>query len=234
MNARPRIGVTSSYGGGRYMWWFHWLSLTLMGASPVRLVAPFDSDGIDEFDGFIIGGGDDIGAELYRGDLTLDVRIDPARDKMELELLEHIRAHDMPVLGVCRGAQMLNVFWGGSLYQDVHAANIDLPNLWTPLPRKRVRVMTGTRLADVVGSKCLIVNSLHHQAIDRVGDGLIISAQDEFGIIQAIEDPLHQFHIGVQWHPEFLIYRGSQRRLFRAFVIATKAYAKAREDGSFK
>jgi len=112
---QPRIGVTSSLGGGRYMWWFYWLSMNLMGARPERLVAPVEREIFSRYDGFIIGGGDDIGAELYRGEAALDVRIDPERDAMELAVLGHAARHDLPVLGVCRGAQMINVFLEGTL-----------------------------------------------------------------------------------------------------------------------
>lgn len=218
---RPRIGVTSSLGGGRYMWWFYWLSMNLMGARPERLVAPVAIDTFARFDGFIIGGGDDIGAELYRGEAALDVRIDPERDAMELAILAHAATRDLPVLGVCRGAQMINVFLKGTLHQDLSDYNV--PDLWTPLPAKRVSFVEGTRLSEIFGRETLRVNSLHRQAVDELGDGLRVAARDEFRVIQAIEDPNARFRMGVQWHPEFLIYRGAHRKLFRAFIAAVQA-----------
>jgi len=230
MTRRPRIGVTSSLGGGRYMWWFYWLSLKWMGANPVRLVAPVDDIEDREFDGLIIGGGDDISAELYNGEPTLDVRIDPRRDELELKLLERAAPLNMPVLGVCRGAQMLNVFYGGTLHQDVRRVYIGMPKMWSPLPRKSVRLDEGTQLAEVLGLPPLRVNSLHNQAIDRTGYGLRIAGRDEYEVVQAIEDPAAAFRVGVQWHPEFLIYKARHRRLFRAFVAAVKTYA-AQRDG---
>ncbi len=218
---RPRIGVTSSLGGGRYMWWFYWLSMNLMGARPERLVAPVEIDTFERFDGFIIGGGDDIGAELYRGEAALDVRIDPARDAMELAILGYAATRDLPVLGVCRGAQMINVFLNGTLHQDL--SDYDVPELWTPLPAKRVSFVEGTRLSEIFGRETLRVNSLHRQAVAELGEGLRVAARDEFRVIQAIEDPNSRFRMGVQWHPEFLIYRGAHRKLFRAFIAASEA-----------
>ncbi|MGM0584412.1 MAG: gamma-glutamyl-gamma-aminobutyrate hydrolase family protein [Pseudomonadota bacterium] len=225
MSGRPRIGVTTSAGGGRYMWWFYWLSMHLLGAAPVRLLAPLDKARLSEFDGFIIGGGDDIGAELYGAEAPLEVKFDPARDAMELSILDHALPRDMPVLGVCRGAQMLNVHLGGTLHQDVRAAYDGVPRMWTPLPRKLVRLRPGTRLHEIMGEEELDVNSLHNQAIDRLGEGLTVSGRDEYGVVQAVEDPARPFRVGVQWHPEFLIYRASQRRLFRAFIEAVEREA---------
>ncbi len=221
---RPRIGVTSSLGGGRYMWWFYWLSMNLMGARPERLVAPVEVNIFETFDGFLIGGGDDIGAELYRGEAALDVRIDPERDAMELAILAHAQKRDLPVLGVCRGAQMINVFLKGTLHQDL--SDYEVPDLWTPLPAKRVSFVEGTRLYEIFGRETLRVNSLHRQAVDDLGAGLRVAARDEFRVIQAIEDSRARFRMGVQWHPEFLIYRGAHRNLFRAFIAAARERAE--------
>ena len=223
MTARkPVIGVTTSGGGGRYMWWFYWLSVRLLGARPVRLIAPVDPNDIGRFDGFIIGGGDDIAPDLYDGEPAIDVRIDPERDRLELAILEHAVPRDIPVLGVCRGAQMINVFNGGTLHQDVRKAFDNIPKMWTPLPVKSVTFVPGTRLKSIFDLEHLRVNSLHRQAVDRLGHGLRVSAHDEFGVVQAIEHESAEFLAGVQWHPEFLIYRGSHRQLFRAFINAVE------------
>lgn len=205
------------------MWWFYWLSMRWLGAKPVRLIAPVPEVSLRGFDGFIIGGGDDIGAELYEGEPAIDVRIDPQRDALEQAVLRHAYARDLPVLGVCRGAQMINVFRGGSLHQDVRAAFESMPSMWTPLPAKTVSFVPGTRLHQIFELETLRVNSLHRQAIDRLGKGLRVAARDEFGVIQAIEDPESRFRVGVQWHPEFLVFRRSHRQLFRAFLEAVTA-----------
>ena len=216
----PRIGVTTSRGGGRYMWWFYRLTLRLLGERPLRMVPTDDVSVVDSLQGLIVGGGDDIGAEIYQGMPIPDVRIDPQRDRLELHALEHAARHDIPVLGICRGAQMLNVFYGGSLHQDIYTAYEGLRRRWTPLPVKNVTVAPGSSLARVLGRERVKVNSLHTQSVDRLGRGLTATAHDEHGVIQAIDDPTERFRLGVQWHPEFMIYRVAQRRLFRAFVTA--------------
>lgn len=229
VSRRKRIGVTTSAGGGRYMWWFYWLSMQWLGASPVRLIAPVSALRLAEFDGFIIGGGDDISADLYQGEPALDVRIDPERDALEQSVLRHACSRDLPVLGVCRGAQMMNVFHGGTLHQDVRAVYEGMPTMWTPLPTKTVTFVPGTRLQRIFELETLRVNSLHRQAVNRLGTGLRISARDEFGVVQAIEDPNSRFQVGVQWHPEFLVYRRSHRRLFRAFLKAVSTSVRKEE-----
>jgi putative glutamine amidotransferase len=214
------------------MWWFHWLAMRLFRVQPVRLVAPHSDLDPHAFDGLIIGGGDDIAAEIYKGEPTLDVRIDPERDAMELALLRHGMERGTPVLGVCRGAQMLNAYYGGSLHQDMRAVFPEHPDLWSPLPRKRVRLEDGSRIAELMKVREVSVNSLHRQAIDRVGSGLRITGRDEYGTVQSIEDPEAIFRVGVQWHPEFLIHHRTQRRLFRGFVEAVRRFAATRPEKS--
>lgn len=209
------------------MWWFYQLALSLHGVRPMRLIAPARQVDTARLDGLVIGGGDDIGAELYRGEPTLDVRIDPERDAMELRLLERVETSGVPVLGVCRGAQMLNVFHGGTLHHDIRAA-YNMPRMWTPLPRKRVHFVPGTRAAALFGVERLTVNSLHRQAVDRLGAHLRIAGTDEFGVVQCIEHEHADFRIGVQWHPEFMIYHAAHRRLFGAFTAAVRRHARAR------
>jgi putative glutamine amidotransferase len=223
----PRIGVTSSLGGGRYMWWFYWLSMRMFGEHPIRLVAPSGDAALQGLDGLIIGGGDDISVELYDGELTLDVQHDPARDLLELKALDYAARRDLPVLGVCRGAQMLNVFYGGTLHQDVYKAYEGLPRRWTPLPARHVSIEPDSLLHRVLAVDRLHVNCLHTQSVDRLGTGLKVTARDKHEVVQAIEDASAYFRVGVQWHPEFMIYRASQRRLFRAFVRAVDARSGA-------
>ncbi|MCP1337135.1 gamma-glutamyl-gamma-aminobutyrate hydrolase family protein [Futiania mangrovi] len=222
LTRRPVVGVTSSRGRGRYMWWFYWLALRLAGVRAVRLVAPVADLDPGRFDGLVIGGGDDIGFELQGTEPVLDVRIDPERDAMELALLRHMTDRNMPVLGICRGAQMLNLYAGGSLHQDIFERFADMPRMWTPLPRKTVTLNDGTRVLAAMRQRRVRVNSLHRQAIDRLGEGLSVTGRDQFGVIQAIEDSQAPFRVGVQWHPEFLIYKRPHRRLFRAFVAAVR------------
>lgn len=208
------------------MWWFYWLALRLYGARPTRLVAPASQHRLEDFDGFIIGGGDHISPDLYRGDTLVDARLDPERDAMELKVLEYAGPRDIPVLGVCRGAQMINVHRGGTLFQNMREEFDNVPEMWTPLPVKTVTFKPGSRLRRLHKKDSLRVNSLHHQAVDQVGQSLEIVARDQFGVPQALENKAATFMIGVQWHPEFLLHLAPHRRLFKAFLKAVRQKAE--------
>ncbi|NIL96297.1 MAG: gamma-glutamyl-gamma-aminobutyrate hydrolase family protein, partial [Planctomycetales bacterium] len=169
------------------MFWFAALGLRLFGARPRRITPPMEASELKGLDGLLIGGGDDIGAEIYGGMPVPDVRIDPLRDKLELSALEIALPKGIPVLGICRGAQMLNVALGGTLNQDIYEVYKQAPRMRTVLPRKRVDLEKGTRLHELIGLDCITVNSLHHQSVDKLGRGLQVSGSDEHGIIQAIE-----------------------------------------------
>ena len=226
MTKRPRIGVTVSNRGAAMSWLANWLAVTRAGGRAVRMSVNGKTD-IDGLDGLIIGGGDDIGAGLYGGELSLDLRIDEARDAMEQGALDQALHADLPVMGVCRGSQMINIHLGGTLHQDIYTVYQDLPRMRTVLARKNVSIKEGTRLRRLMGGEQAKVNSLHHQAVDRLGDGLIVAARDGGGVIQATEHPGEDFLIGVQWHPEFLIFHHRHQNLFRGMVAAAEGKAGA-------
>ena len=216
---RPLIGVTTSRRGGWRSFLMHRLALWRTGARAVRLVA---GDSIpDRLDGLVIGGGDDIGAEIYGGQVTPDIRIDPERDKLELKLLDTALPAGIPILGICRGSQMINVALGGTLHTDIHAVYVEAPRMRTVLPRKTVHIEDDSRLLRITGCNPCRVNALHHQSVDRVGNGLRVVARDEAGIVQAIEGTGPNFILGVQWHPELLVFSAPQQRLFAALSTAT-------------
>ncbi|MDX1541078.1 MAG: gamma-glutamyl-gamma-aminobutyrate hydrolase family protein, partial [Geminicoccaceae bacterium] len=219
--SRPRIAVTTSRGWGRWLWWWCWLAITRAGGRAVRL-KPGRAFELERLDGLLVGGGDDISPTLYRGELDPAVKIDPERDRLELEALEHARARSLPVLGICRGAQMINVFLGGSLHEDIYEIYEAAPKLRTVLPKKRVHVSEGSQLDSILECRACRVNALHHQSVDRVGKGLEVVARDEHGMVQAVERLNGPFMIGVQWHPEFLVFDRGQQRLFRRLVDAAR------------
>ncbi|MGF1473937.1 MAG: gamma-glutamyl-gamma-aminobutyrate hydrolase family protein [Geminicoccaceae bacterium] len=220
--SKPVIGVTGAKRRAVQLWWFAALSLRLQGARPVKIVPPLRPERLERLDGLLIGGGDDIGADLYGGMPVPDVRIDPERDELEHAALEHFWPTGIPIMGICRGSQMMNVFMGGTLHQDIYKVYTDAKRMRTPLPRKCVELGEDSELREIIGQPTITVNSLHHQSVDRPGEGMRIAAKDEQGIVQAVEMPGPRFRIGVQWHPEFLFYRRGHRRLFRAFGEAAR------------
>jgi putative glutamine amidotransferase len=199
------------------MWWFLRLAVARAGGRAVRLAVGHEP-ALDRLDGVIVGGGDDISATIYGGEIDPAVRIDPDRDALELQVLRHASVRALPVLGICRGAQMVNVFLGGSLHTDIYAVYEQAPRQRTVLPRKTVHVTPDSKLGSILECLNCRVNALHHQSIDQLGRELRVVARDDHDMIQAIENPGDRFVIGVQWHPEFLIFDRGQRRLFRRLV----------------
>ena len=185
MSKKPLIGVTGSRRKGRIMTFLNRLAVWRAGGRSVRITwdKPYP---IDWLDGLVIGGGDDISATLYGGEVSVDVRVDPRRDEIEMEALKVADERDMPVLGICRGSQIMNVFYGGSLHTEIRDIYKDAPQIRTVLPKKCVDIMPDTRLEKLLRVDHCYVNSLHHQAVDTLGDGFDVAAKDEHGMIQAL------------------------------------------------
>ena len=219
---RPLIGVTVSRRSGWRVFPLMALAVWLAGGRAIRWQAGLRKVDLDAVDGVVIGGGDDIAPTLYGGELRVGVRLDTARDELEQGVLRSAFERRLPILGICRGSQMLNVVLGGTLHQDAYEV-YDSRHYRTVLPRKRVQIGTDTLLARSARAECLYVNALHSQAVDRLGEGLQVAARDEGGMIQAVERMSDPFALGVQWHPEHLIYRRAHRRLFRSLVAAARA-----------
>ena len=148
---------------------------------------------------------------------------DPARDELEQRLLAGAVSRRLPVLGICRGAQLINVWFGGTLHQDIREFYVETPQLRTVLPRKVVHLTRTSHLARLMGATECVVNALHDQAIEDLGEGLAIVGREGNGIVQAIEHPGHPFLIGVQWHPEYIPHHRRQRALFDGLVRCAAA-----------
>ena len=156
-----------------------------------------------ELGGLVLTGGTDIGE-------------DAERDDLERRLIDDALQRNLPILGICRGQQILNVHLGGTLH-------LDIPNhrpVSGEVIRHNIAIAPFSRLAAVVGGAACSVNSRHHQAVDRVASSLVVTAHALDGIVEAIEDPVRDFVIAVQWHPEDLVDEPPHRALFEAFAKA--------------
>ena len=230
MTDKPRIGVTLSARGSFWTWLMHRLSIVRAGGVPVRITAD-DRRPARELDAVVVGGGDDISFHLDDGELSPTIRYDPERDQLERDILEDAFETSLPVLGICRGAQMLNLVRGGTLYFDLSEISDKAPRGRMLLPRKTVRLSPASRLAGIMRCNPCRVNALHHQAVREPGDGLEIAATDDLDIVQAIEAPGDRFTLGVQWHPELLPFSRPQVRIFKALVSAAMQTRKVVRNG---
>lgn len=187
---------------------------------------------LDGLDGLILTGGLDVDPSLYgaeRHPLTDAAR--PERDAWELALFRGAEERRMPVLAICRGLQLVNVARGGTLHQHLPEA------LGTERYRvgggvfatNEVAVQDGSRLAEFVGGGPIEVHSYHHQGVDRLGDGLVVTARTDDGLVQAVESDGDGYLVGVQWHPE---ENREDRRLFAGLVAEASVYAGRRREGA--
>jgi putative glutamine amidotransferase len=194
------------------------------GIEPV-LIQPGDEVPAD-VSGLVLMGGTDVNPARYGEARQAETESpDDARDELECALIQDFLRRDLPVLAICRGIQILNVQHGGTLVQHMDATahhRVKTPD--NPgLPAHKVEVVPGTRLTAITGGPLTLdVNSRHHQAIAKPGDGLRVSARDpEDGTIEAVERPDKRFVVGVQWHPENQsITDERQAKLFQAFAAA--------------
>jgi len=173
-------------------------------------------------DALIIGGGNDIGPEHYGGDVQNKVRIDTDRDALEIKWIRRAFEQSLPLMGICRGAQLINVVLGGSLHQDIRKMRRHTRNRPGLLATKHVELAERSLVASVCGRRRIRVNSLHHQAVDRPGLSVELVGHDRDGIVQAIEGREGKVFVGVQWHPEYLVYLPSHLALFRWLVSSAR------------
>jgi putative glutamine amidotransferase len=185
----------------------------------------------ERLDGLILSGGGDILPTFFgdedRGLLWL---VDEQRDRTELALARWTLSEGLPLLAICRGVQILNVAAGGTLIQDIPTQVPDALSHSTIAGRPlstishTVEIAAGSKLATLVGAGELGVNSAHHQAVQTVGSGLVVTARAPDGIIEGLEAPDHPFCVGVQWHPEVMVESYPvMRRLFEGLVEAARA-----------
>jgi putative glutamine amidotransferase len=184
----------------------------------------------DRLDGLLLPGGLDLDPATYGEPRRPDCgRVDPDRDRVELQFARWAVAEGKPVFGLCRGLQIVNVALGGTLYQDI-AAQFSGAIKHDCFPTAgyardhlahEVTVSAGSRLGTLIGAAPLQVNSMHHQAVKELAPGLLPTAVAPDGVVEAVESPDQPFLLGVQWHPESLVERDLRmRRLMAGFVEA--------------
>ena len=192
----------------------------------VGLEAVRNPDSLHSLDGLLLTGGSDINPKRYGESSNGSDEVDDARDEREDCLLREALAADLPVFAICRGLQMFNVVAGGTLVQHLASTNVHRQKPKNAEPGKhpaahRVWVAPETRLARIIGAGGHDVNSRHHQAVESMGPGLLVSAISEDGVIEALEKPDASFALAVQWHPEDRIFvSAADRKLFEAFAAA--------------
>jgi putative glutamine amidotransferase len=184
-------------------------------------------------DGVVLSGGLDVDPCHYGEEPRPGLgTVDQVRDAFELELCRAAREQGIPTLAICRGIQIMNVAFGGTLLQDI-PAQVERPVRHAQQALRRdalshsVDVVPGTRLHAVAGAERVRVNSFHHQAVDRPAPGLTVSARAPDGCVEGLEDPGHPFLLGVQWHPERRPADPLTRGLFERFVESARQAARA-------
>ncbi|AGF55211.1 putative glutamine amidotransferase [Clostridium saccharoperbutylacetonicum] len=200
-------------------------------AGGIPVLIPF-SDNLEnikvytnKIQGIIFTGGEDISPLFYNEEPIKEVQcIIEKRDIFELELFKEVYKKQIPILGVCRGLQLINVALGGSLYQDI---NVQIHNSNGHLPKyalrsnlyHSVKIEKGSELFVIFKTEDLKVNSFHHQSIKKLGKDLRVTAHSSDGVIEGIESLKEKFLVGVQWHPENLVERHSEfLKLFQALI----------------
>lgn len=201
------------------------------GGLPLIISAGMDdpalADLLPKLDGVLLSGGGDIDPARFDGTPHPRVYgISPERDAMEFSLVKRAVAEDKPLLAICRGSQVLNVAFGGTLYTHIadQKANAIKHDWFPDYPRDRlahpVTIKCGSKLDQIFDADEIEVNSLHHQGIARVGRGLMATAFAHDGLVEAVEVEGAAFALGVQWHPECLPDDPGMQRLLEAFVMA--------------
>ncbi len=230
----PRFGMNRAYFD----------AIRRAGGVPVSLV-PGDADEMSLYvgdeaplalDGICLAAGGDLHPSYFGREMHPKCdEPEPERDAMEMTLLRLLRDSSVPIFAICRGIQVLNAAWGGTIIQDIAAERPDAlrHDYMKGTPRDfiahDVRVAPGTLLHEILGTTELGVNSIHHQAVDAAGEGLIVSAVSPDGIIEGLEPAdRSRFLIAVQFHPEDLPKNERMQHLFTAFVDASAAYHRKR------
>lgn len=243
---RPLIGITTASvtgdNGLTYNRAYNPIAKAVARAGGLPVLIPTDigedtlRDIYERLDAVLLPGGPDIDPSHYGEEAHPTTKIDAARDAIEVPLVRWAVQDDLPLFGICRGHQVINVALGGSLIQDIPSQVEDkvMPHdIPDDQPRNKpthdVTIEPQSRLASIVGKERAAVNSLHHQAVREAAPGMRITAYSPDGLVEATEMPDKRFALSVQWHPEDL-YENDETmlRLFEEFVEAARERALRR------
>lgn len=235
--SRPIIGITCDYDiekGVSQLYRGYYNAVLRAGGLPF-LIANMGEDNISEIldplDGILFTGGQDVEPEYFGENPHQNLgSVNPYRDQLEIPLCRKALGEDMPILGICRGVQLMNVAMGGTIYQDLESqwerGELQKHNQLAPdwYGSHEVELVKGSKLADVLGVERIRTNSFHHQAIKEPAQCFKIGAFCGDGVIEGIESRHHSFAIGVQWHPERMWEKDERMlSLFKGLINAAKA-----------
>lgn len=228
---KPMIAIVPLYDEYKESYWMlpgYMKGIEMVGGLPVMLPLTHDKQIlqqiVDTFDGFLFTGGHDLSPLLYNEEQIKECGLPCLeRDKMEVELLKTVIQNDKPTLGICRGIQLFNVVYGGTLYQDLPSQKPTyVEHHQTPpydQPIHQVQLLKDTPIYHLLKKEEISVNSYHHQAIKELSSLFEVMAYSEDHLIEGIYHPYKKFVWAVQWHPEFLYLKDSNsQKILKAFV----------------
>ena len=235
---KPLIGITSSYEHNPESENAYKTSVSIdysravMNAGGIPVVLPVHDnievvrEQISHLDGLLLSGGVDSDPALYGEDSLQEIGVvSPERDKFEIMLLEEYLKTNKPILAICRGLQLTNIYFGGTLYQDIKYVDTQIQH------RQKWHLYLPTHNIDILGKDNILyeifgektrVNSFHHQMIKDLAEGLTPIAKSSDGVIEALQKKDHPFFYATQWHPEMMSVRGNEgmKKIFDKFVEA--------------
>ncbi len=230
---RPIIGITLAHVEeeiNTYPREYYVRAVVQAGGTPILLPCVNEPAILNRYlmlvNGLILTGGSDVAPSAFGEEPVLGTgKVYSARDDFELELVRGVLAKNLPVLGICRGAQVVNIAFGGDIYQDIYSQVAGVLEHNQKVQRDKswhtVEICSKGLISKIITGNSARVNSFHHQAIRKPATGFSVAARAKDGIIEAIEAMDYRFAVGVQWHPEAMLHDTNSRNLFAALIDAS-------------